>query len=177
MFKGILHGIERNGFPRLIWSAQLYTFFVEWKAKCLPPALLVIPGYRAPVRSLSLGVLGRHPGALPPAGGHQLRQFYPRGRQALGHAHPARVAGESFAQARGLCRGVDPPSDLAGRQPEHRRCRILHGRILRHDRLQGLGGRLADVQDHALRLRIRGPADVQQGSAVLLELHVAPPEF
>ena len=65
------------------------------------------------------------------------------------------MAGEAFAQARGLCRGVDPPADLAGGEPEDRRGGIHDARILGHDRLQGLGGRLANVQDRALRLRIQ----------------------
>ena len=35
---------------------------------------------------LALRVSCRHPGILPPAGGHQLRQLHPAGRQVLGHA-------------------------------------------------------------------------------------------
>ena len=41
---------------------------------------------------------------------------------------------------------------------------VHDGCILGHDRLQGLGGLLADVQDHALCLRIRlGSPDMETG--------------
>ena len=46
----------------------------------------VVPGHRAPARRLALGVTGRHPGTLPPAGGRQRRQLHAAGRQVLGHA-------------------------------------------------------------------------------------------
>ena len=47
-----------------------------------------MPGDGSPAIGLGLGVLGRHGGAVPPPGGHELRQLRPRGAHVLGHAHP-----------------------------------------------------------------------------------------
>ena len=51
-----------------------------------PPVVLVVPGHRASSGRLALGLPRRHPGALPPASGHQRRQLHAAGRQVLGHA-------------------------------------------------------------------------------------------
>ena len=60
--------------------------YVCCRCNALFPALLIIPGHGSPAGGLALGVAGRHPGILPPAGGHQDRQLHAAGRQVLGHA-------------------------------------------------------------------------------------------
>ena len=60
--------------------------YVCCRCNALFPAPLVVPDHRSPVGGLALGVAGRHPGILPPAGGHQRRQLHAGGRQVLGHA-------------------------------------------------------------------------------------------
>ena len=74
-----LSGVARNpanGFP-----ARLLGY--------LTPSPLVVPGHRTPSGRLALGVARRHPGALPPAGGHQFRQLHAAPGQVLGHADAA----------------------------------------------------------------------------------------
>ena len=76
-----------------------------------PPVVLVVSGHGTPVCRLALGVARRHPGTLPPAGGHQLRQLHTGGFQILGHPDAAAVSGEPVAEACGLGRSVDSPAD------------------------------------------------------------------
>ena len=82
------------------------------------------------------------------------------------------MAGVTLAQACGL----DPPYDLLGREPEDRRAQIKQF-LLRPDALQGLGCFPADVEHYSLGLGVGfGPAHLQEGGAVIPQLHVGPGE-
>ena len=67
---------------------------------------MVVPGHGSPAGSLGLGVLGWDGGTA--ARSHQLRQFRPRGAQALRHPDPGRVGAETLAQAGGAGGGRYP---------------------------------------------------------------------
>ena len=79
-------------------------------------------------------------------------------------------------QAGGPGRCLHPPADLPGREPEDRRSGIqqLLGRL---DGQERLGGLPPDVEGHPLSRGVGlGAADLEEGGAVVAELHVAPGE-
>lgn len=77
-------------------------------------------------------VLGRHGGTVPPTYCHQLRQLRLCGAQVQCYTSLERMD----AEAHSLPRGLDPPLDLAGRQPEGAG-NGAHVRLLRLDGQQG----------------------------------------